>query len=330
MFAKIMVPNDGSAMGSMAALQGIEFAAQMGAEVIGVHVARELQNPAFKFAGKGSRVSMPPAEYESSAKEASVKILQPLVEAAARNSVKFTGISAISNQAAKVIVRNAEEFGCELIFIGTNGCAGWSKALMGSVTNKVLATTRIPVLTFRLPKAETPEKMERYKFSKILVPNDGSVVGSKAALQGIEFAAKLGAEVVSVHVARELQNPAFNFAAMGSKINMTQTDYETSAKEASATILQPVAEAAKQAGVKFTPVSAISNHPAQVIVRTAEEQGCGLIFIGTNGCAGWDDILMGSVTNKVLATTSIPVLAYRLPEAEVPGSSDHYESAFPC
>lgn len=166
-------------------------------------------------------------------------------------------------------------------------------------------------------------------FSKILIPTDGSILGSIAALEGIELAAKLGAEAVGIHVARELQNPAFSFADIRHKINLSAAEYEVTAKEASAKLLQPLEAAAVKAGVKFSGVARISNHAALAIVQTAEEAGCDLIFIGSNGCAGWDDILMGSVTNKVLASTRIPVLVFRLKEEEVPDDAPRYESVFP-
>ncbi|MEA5097181.1 MAG: universal stress protein, partial [Burkholderiaceae bacterium] len=51
---------------------------------------------------------------------------------------------------------------------------------------------------------------------------------------------------------------------------------------------------------------------------------------GSHGCAGWDHVLTGSVSNKVLATAHVPVLVYRLKEDEVPeGVSHSYELAFP-
>jgi nucleotide-binding universal stress UspA family protein len=44
----------------------------------------------------------------------------------------------------------------------------------------------------------------------------------------------------------------------------------------------------------------------------AEERGCDLIFMGSHGRSGWGQILLGSVTNKVLSHTTKPVLVHRL------------------
>lgn len=162
-------------------------------------------------------------------------------------------------------------------------------------------------------------------FKKILIPNDGSVLGSLAAQEGIKTAAKLGAEVVGIYVAREYQNQGF-----GAKTGSAPAEYEAGVKESSAKALKPLEEAAAKAGVKFTSVVRTANHTALAIVSNARDNGCDLIFIGSNGCAGWDHILMGSVSNKVLATAEIPVLVYRLKKEEVPvDTPNYYESVFP-
>lgn len=161
-------------------------------------------------------------------------------------------------------------------------------------------------------------------FAKILIPSDGSVLGNIAAIRGIEMAAKLGAEVIGVNVTREYQG------GFGSNSSSAKAEFEAEAKAVSAKVLQPLAAAATKAGVKFTGVTRTANHTALAIVRAADELACDLIFIGSHGCAGWDHVLMGSVSNKVLATAKIPVLICRLKEDEVPSDVPHsYESSFP-
>jgi nucleotide-binding universal stress UspA family protein len=158
-------------------------------------------------------------------------------------------------------------------------------------------------------------------FTKILIPSDGSTVGTMSALEGIEMAQKHGAEVVGVFVARELQNPAFDFSDLRPKNFPTKEEYTESVIAAGKTIMRPIEDAAKKQGVKFSIVTKISNATARTIVETAKEKDCSLIFMGSHGCAGWGHNLLGSVATKVLSTTQIPTLIYRLkkepgPEAE--------------
>ena len=48
------------------------------------------------------------------------------------------------------------------------------------------------------------------------------------------------------------------------------------------------------------------------IVEVAAERHCDLIFMGSHGRSGWGQLLLGSVTNKVLSHSKIPVLVHRL------------------
>jgi nucleotide-binding universal stress UspA family protein len=51
--------------------------------------------------------------------------------------------------------------------------------------------------------------------------------------------------------------------------------------------------------------------PASVIVEAAQAQNCDLIVMGTHGRGGLNRLLMGSVTEKVLRNSTVPVLAVR-------------------
>lgn len=154
--------------------------------------------------------------------------------------------------------------------------------------------------------------------TKILIPTDGSNLGTVSALEGVSMAQKVGAEVVGIFVSRELQNQLFNFADHRPKNYPTQEEYKQAVDEAGAVFLKPVKDAAESAGVPYSGVIKISNATARTIVQTAEELGCSMIFMGSHGCAGWGHNLLGSVATKVLSSTQIPTLIYRLKKEQVP------------
>jgi nucleotide-binding universal stress UspA family protein len=149
-------------------------------------------------------------------------------------------------------------------------------------------------------------------FTKILVPTDGSAVGTLSALEGVSMAQKYGAEIVGIFVPREMQSPLLDFSDIRGKSYPTKEEYAETVKTAGEGIMKPIRDAADKAGVKFSSIVKISNATARTIVETAEESGCNLIFMGSHGCAGWGHNLLGSVATKVLSTTQIPTLIYRL------------------
>ena len=51
--------------------------------------------------------------------------------------------------------------------------------------------------------------------------------------------------------------------------------------------------------------------PYQAIIATAADRGCDLIVMASHGRSGLSAVVLGSVTNKVLTHTKIPVLVVR-------------------
>lgn len=150
MYKKILIPTDGSAMSNVAVQCGVEFAKQLGADVVGLFVAPEYQYPVF--------VEIVPSnfptedDYKASMHKAGDIYLQTIRDAAATAGVTFSGVVEFSDATALQIVHSAEKYGCDLIFICSHGRSGWGQALLGSVTAKVLSSCQIPALVYRLPK----------------------------------------------------------------------------------------------------------------------------------------------------------------------------------
>ena len=150
MYKKILIPTDGSEISKAAARAGVEFAQQLGAEVVGLFVAPEYQYPVFIEI-------IPPnfpseEEYLASMRKLGELHLQVIADAARTVGVPSSGLTIFSDAAAREIVHTAEQQGCDLIFIGSHGRSGWGQALLGSTTTKVLSTCKIPVLVYRMAK----------------------------------------------------------------------------------------------------------------------------------------------------------------------------------
>jgi nucleotide-binding universal stress UspA family protein len=146
-------------------------------------------------------------------------------------------------------------------------------------------------------------------YKKILIPTDGSSFSIAAAQAGVELARQLGAEVAGIHVAPEYQFPIY--AEVIPPDYPTQEGHTAEMRRAGAIYLAEIEKAATGAGLKYSGTTVISDRTAQQIVAAADEQHCDLIFMGSHGRSGWQRLLLGSVTAKVLAISQIPVLVYR-------------------
>lgn len=133
---------------------------------------------------------------------------------------------------------------------------------------------------------------------RILVAYDGSAPAAKAFSLGLEFAEKHGAELRVLAVARP---PEF-----GSEVE-TEAVIENSKKHCHE-ILRPLHALAGQIPVRF---EVAVGHPAEQIVRRAEEWGAELIIVGHRGRSFFDRWLVGSVAKSVIDHAVCPVLVAR-------------------
>lgn len=147
-------------------------------------------------------------------------------------------------------------------------------------------------------------------YRKILITTDGSAVSKHTACAGVKFAQQMGAEVLALFVAPEYQYPVYVEIIPPSY--PSEDEYIEQMKRMGSEHLGSIMRAAAEAGLKATAITAFSDATALKIVDIAEEQQCDLIFMGSHGRSGWGQLLLGSVTNKVLSHTQKPVLVHRL------------------
>ncbi len=156
-------------------------------------------------------------------------------------------------------------------------------------------------------------------FKKILIPTDGSALATQAALEGIDYAKMAGAEVICVFVAGENQAAVFDFSHVKPGSHWpTDEEYKQAVTDTSKVFMTAIRDAANAAGIKFSEETYISKSPSASIIAAAEKNGCDLIFMASRGRTGWEKVLLGSVAAKVIASSPIPVLVYKVKKEGLP------------
>lgn len=148
-------------------------------------------------------------------------------------------------------------------------------------------------------------------YKKILVPTDGSPMSEQATKAAIEFARLCGASIVAFSVAEPYPLVP---AAEGAMVIDPGIETRVLQEFAQQNVDQ-VAQAARAAGVECKTDTALSMVPFQEIISAATGNQCDLIFMASHGRRGLSRLLAGSVTQNVLAYSTIPVLVLR-PAAE--------------
>jgi nucleotide-binding universal stress UspA family protein len=145
-------------------------------------------------------------------------------------------------------------------------------------------------------------------FKHILIPTDGSAVSAKAVKAGIAFAQESGARVTGYHAIERL--PA-QFGDGYIADEQMLADFERRAVAAAKQRVAAIERAARKAGVPFEPLVQIVRTPYEGIVEAALKRKCDLIFMSSHGRRGLMRLALGSVTERVMRLSKVPVLVYR-------------------
>ncbi|HQR54094.1 MAG TPA: universal stress protein [Burkholderiales bacterium] len=150
-------------------------------------------------------------------------------------------------------------------------------------------------------------------FDRIVVPTDGSELAEKAVDRAIEYCRRVGASMTTVYV--RPTNPMEEVKTLNdygtSVIPIVTPEAIEHAERHAREMLQRVADRARDQGVECATAIVANDQPYRGIIELAEQQSGSLIFIASHGRGGMEALLLGSVTQKVLAHSKIPVLVFR-------------------
>ncbi|HKJ59575.1 MAG TPA: universal stress protein [Halobacteriales archaeon] len=139
-------------------------------------------------------------------------------------------------------------------------------------------------------------------YDRILLPTDGSEVAESAASHAVALAAATGAQL---HVLYVVDAEAIGLVT---PVTLDVDEVRTSLRHAGEEATAAVAEAAEEAGVDVVEVVEVGV-PGEEIRDYAAANGVDLVVMGTHGRSGVDRFLLGSVTERVVRGSGVPVLA---------------------
>jgi nucleotide-binding universal stress UspA family protein len=145
-------------------------------------------------------------------------------------------------------------------------------------------------------------------FKHILVATDGSTASDHAAALAVDLARTHGAKITALYVV-----DPYPYLGVGEANPYGFQAYMAAAQAQAADAHAKVAMLCKQ-GSSEVPVQALLVEDAAVtasIVQTAKTQDADLIVVGSHGRTGIVRLMLGSVANKVVAESTVPVLVVR-------------------
>lgn len=139
------------------------------------------------------------------------------------------------------------------------------------------------------------------EIKKIVVAYDGSSESERALNWAIDLAGKLRSDVVVVSVVKPPE-----FSPTISEIEEFYEDGEKYFRP----LLNKVAEKVNSLSISLR-TEILRGHPAESIVRYAFDRRADLVVMGTRGTGGFKSLIIGSVAQKVVAYSKVPVVVIK-------------------
>ena len=217
-------------------------------------------------------------------------------------------------RAAETLAAMADDQAADLTVITTHGRSGVARWVLGSVADKLLHLSRVPVLLVRADSE--PPAVER-PFKRILVPLDGSSTAESALPFTERLAADLGATLI-------LEGVIVPTAALYAGTFVPSTPPALQEIEAgSREYLGQVAEKVSKRGLQVTTRVDVG-YAAETILEAASETGADLIALCSHGRSGPERWIRGSVADTLIRHADLPCLVVPALKARSSTASDEH------
>lgn len=208
----------------------------------------------------------------------------------------FAEPSLLPGRPHQRVADEVERLGAGLVVMGTHARRGLARLALGSVAERVVRSSRVPVLTLPLAGDALPSPPR-----SILVPHDLSE-GSKRALRfARDLHVPLRAAVAALHV---LPPELSADGAPGWLADAARARYVALLEESLARDVSEVFGPEDQAVVRFVD----HGEAVAAILARASARRAHVIVVGASGKSGTERALLGSVTIELLRRSSVPVV----------------------
>ncbi len=298
----ILVPLDGSPFGEYALSTAIAIARHLDARIDLLHVHEMVANT---LSPAGTPFFDPDLDMEACANEEAY--LAKIAERIRTIWHGPVGHSVLRGVVADAICTYAHEVETGMIVLSTHGRGGLARAWLGSVADRVVRQSQIPTLAIH-PTDTAPPFDQPFPFTHILIPLDGTPLAEQAIGVVLQMC---GTQTLHLDLVRVIEPIIHGFALSGVE-PVIDVDAQEQAWQQATLYLDEVAQPLREQGhvvMTYAPVG----HLANAILERAEMDGVALIAMTTHGRKGMARMVMGSVADKVLRSTTLPLLIYRPP-----------------
>ncbi len=203
------------------------------------------------------------------------------------------------------IIADVANTGVDLVVLTSHGRGTVRRVWLGSIADKLVRSLPVPVLLVRPQEPASPLDLRHEVVLKhLLLPLDGSSQAERILEPALALGKAMGTDFTLV---RALQ-PAWSI--LHPTWHGAQKVDEQQRLRAEA-YLETVANRLRSDGATVQTHIHFAEQPAAAILEEAALVGADLIALETRGRGSWSRLLLGSVPDKVVRGSSIPVLLCR-------------------
>lgn len=285
---RVLVPFDGSALSAQAFSLALALATP-GAAMTLFHVDEQRDSEEIPLMGPVSEVLQSQAT-QGQRVESEIRLGKP----------------------ADSIIAEADRLGVDLIVMSTRGRGGLARMAFGSVTDQVVRRSHRSVAVIHSARSDHDTALGEagrgpHRFSRIILPLDGTDTSATALPVGAQLAARFNVPVLLVSTVNlvPMTSPTM-VQDIGMAMNMEDVYEETrdSAKEWLSAASKQLTAAGVASSTEF-----LTGSPAAAIEGLTKFGD--LIVMATHGRSGIDRVLSGSVSDQLIRSGAAPVLIVR-------------------
>ncbi len=313
MYKRILVPLDGSARSESAAPIAARIARASGGSVILLQVAAipiEIETE-----------KKPPEIYSQTAYNKGIADSKNYLESVAKSDILKgvkTETGAVTGAIAPSILSAIQNLHADLVVMCSHGFTGFKRWALGSIAHKLAPHSSVPVLILRdggsVPTTQSQQPM------RVFVPLDGSPLSESALEPAAQLITALAPSTQKViHLIRVVDVPSSYGKFRSSVDEHYDAGVRAEVKHEYEAYLDGVAKRFAEGNLATYKLSVTTSAPinvdvAEAIVQAAEEgegtelSGYDLIVMATHGRGGIQRWVLGSVAERVLHATKVPLM----------------------
>jgi nucleotide-binding universal stress UspA family protein len=211
----------------------------------------------------------------------------------ARLGVQIDSVLMRGMTPAETILNFIEEKKFDVLVMGTHGLSELMKWWLGSVAEKIVRYSPIPVITIH------KDYKRKFAIRKVLFPVDFSEYSKMAVKKGMRFISQFDAKPTLMFVIEEQQHPFYYLESSKPILEANPALKEKLMKN-----LKAFAGSQKEKAAYHL----VEGKPHKQIEAYADSKNMDLIIMASHGMSGLEHFLIGSNTERVVNVAPCPVL----------------------